>query len=935
MNVAPSVPDLPILLPKVVRTAAKEAGIASLEAVLQGFHIAVESDQLQDALAAETADASLDSLAQVATQFGLEAEQVMLPANYILAPGSQSLPAIVAFRRPNEQTHFVVAWRRHGPFVQVMDPLRGRRWLTERGFVDELSIHTRPVAAQAWRAWAVTEAFQTPLRQRLHELGFNETHVVRLLDAALDAPGWYALAVLDASTRLLGMGIRTKTFGSLQSARALLEQICQQAQIRRDTACSLAAADAEELIPPLCWSVFPSPADAQRSETEAQLLQRGAVLLRLYGRRRPSASAAIDPPTAEDAAAASPPPSQQAGTPPTQNHSTSSSLWQVLSQDGLLVPSVLTAALFTSAISVTLEAVLLQGLMRVGPSLNLFGQRVGAIGVLWVFLILLVLRDVFIFSTSLHLGRRIETRLRMAFLEKIPRLSNDYFSSRPIADLVQRAFSIEEIRGLPSGSVELLEQTFLLLFTAVGIIWLDPGSTVTVLLAIAVYFGIILRLAFPIIVQRNLHVRLQVNNLQRYPLDAMQGVIPIRTHGAERALRRAYEGNLVTWSQAFEALFETMATYLGLVAFLYAGVTAWILYSFISRGGSVESFLLLTYWTLNLPTILAELTRAMSGYASMQSLTQLLHESLTAPDEFATPPEPEDQSADAHRPEAPAVFSQAVAISMRDVRLELSGTTILDHIDLEISAGEHVGIVGASGAGKTMLVGLLLGWYQPTTGQILVAGLPLGGREIRALRRNIAWVDPTIQIWNRSLLDNLLYGTRPCDEPPLMQIIEQADLFQVLEPLPDGFRTSLGEAGGLLSGGEGQRVRLGRAMLRREAPLVILDEPFRGLDRETRRELLGRARQYWQHATLICITHDVGEIRTFERVLVVEAGRIIEDAAPEELAAQPDSRYSTLLRAEEALRQGLWSATDWRHLWLQDGNLQERDQTSVQTTDGQ
>ena len=103
--------------------------------------------------------------------------------------------------------------------------------------------------------------------------------------------------------------------------------------------------------------------------------------------------------------------------------------------------------------------------------------------------------------------------------------------------------------------------------------------------------------------------------------------------------------------------------------------------------------------------------------------------------------------------------------------------------------------------------------------------------------------------------------------------------------------------------------------------MVILDEPFRGLDREARRRLLARAREHWRGATLLCITHDVGETRGFGRVLVVEGGRIVEDGAPAELAARQDSRYRALLEAEETVRTGLWASDVWRRQWLEGGRL--------------
>ncbi len=145
----------------------------------------------------------------------------------------------------------------------------------------------------------------------------------------------------------------------------------------------------------------------------------------------------------------------------------------------------------------------------------------------------------------------------------------------------------------------------------------------------------------------------------------------------------------------------------------------------------------------------------------------------------------------------------------------------------------------------------------------------------------------------------------------------------VLQRLPDGLQTPLGEGGGLLSGGEGQRVRLGRALLRRHARLVILDEPFRGLDRPKRTQLLKRLRRIWRNATLLCITHDVGDTLDFERVLVVSAGHVVEDGKPSRLAEMPDSNYRKLLAAEVSVRKGLWSATEWRRLWLESGRLRE------------
>ncbi|HEX9374433.1 MAG TPA: ABC transporter ATP-binding protein, partial [Roseiflexaceae bacterium] len=273
-----------------------------------------------------------------------------------------------------------------------------------------------------------------------------------------------------------------------------------------------------------------------------------------------------------------------------------------------------------------------------------------------------------------------------------------------------------------------------------------------------------------------------------------------------------------------------------------------------------------------------------------------------------------------------AVAVGGVAIVMEDVEVRAAGHTILAEVNLAVAPGSHIAIVGPSGAGKSSLVGLLLGWHRPSSGCLRVDGAPLDGPGLARLRRATAWVDPAVQLWNRSLLENLLYGAPPEAIGSVGAAIEQAELRGVIEQLPAGLQTPLGEGGGLVSGGEGQRARLGRALLRPEARLAILDEPFRGLDRDQRRALLDLARRRWSGATLLCITHDVRETLGFERVLVLEGGRIVEDGDPSELAARPNGRYRAMLDAETVVREELWASGEWRRLRL-DGRLVEMERS--------
>jgi ATP-binding cassette subfamily B protein len=219
----------------------------------------------------------------------------------------------------------------------------------------------------------------------------------------------------------------------------------------------------------------------------------------------------------------------------------------------------------------------------------------------------------------------------------------------------------------------------------------------------------------------------------------------------------------------------------------------------------------------------------------------------------------------------------------------------------------------------------LLGWHRPAEGRVIVDGEVLIGERLARLRQETAWVDPAVQLWNRSFIDNLRYGSNEEAMLGFSSIIEAAHLRSVLETLPEGMQTTLGEGGRLVSGGEGQRLRFGRALMKAGARLVILDEPFRGLDREKRRALLKQSRELWHGATLLCITHDVGETLGFDRVLVVDKGRIVEDGSAMDLASRHNSLYRTLLEAEERMRAEMWGSDQWRRLRLSGGRLFEEE----------
>jgi ABC-type transport system involved in cytochrome bd biosynthesis fused ATPase/permease subunit len=346
------------------------------------------------------------------------------------------------------------------------------------------------------------------------------------------------------------------------------------------------------------------------------------------------------------------------------------------------------------------------------------------------------------------------------------------------------------------------------------------------------------------------------------------------------------------------------------------GLAALLVLGHLSRHPDSSAMLLLAYWSLNIPMIGRELGALACEYPQHRNVVLRLLEPLGAL-------ENRDQEKPVEFTVARPEKQEGIAFGMEGVEVMVGGHRVLQNVNAQIPAGSHVAIIGPSGAGKSSFVGLLLGWRTPTAGVLTVDNDPLSPTVVDNLRRQTAWVDPTVQLWNRSLLENLRYGATGDLTRPVGQAVDEAGLSSVLEKLPDGLQTGLGDSGALVSGGEGQRVRLCRAFLRPGVRLAILDEPFRGLDPESRKSLLGSARETWRNATILFVTHDVADTVSFDRVLVMEGGTIVEDGVPEVLAQSPESRYAQLLRSEIELKHELLHGQQWRRFEMQNGVLSE------------
>jgi ABC-type bacteriocin/lantibiotic exporter with double-glycine peptidase domain len=886
--------------PEVIQTSAMDCGPAALKCLLAGFDVSVSYGRLREACQTSVDGTSIDTLEAVARLLGLDAEQIMLPPEHVVAPGADALPAIAVVRLPNGMTHFVVLWRRWGPYLQVMDPGRGRRWVRASTFLRDLLVHTQAVDADAFQAFAIDPGFTGPLKWRVEQLlGARRARALAPLfaDAAAD-PSWRAIAGVDGATRaveaLVNAGVLRRGAEAATMMRALST-----------------AADSRDVR-----EAHASARMAPGGSAPEQVLMRGAILVRVAGRLPSAAESATD-----DNSGRLPPELEAArGEAPVSVWKVLTALWTSRAKRSAWVLGIV--ALLAAGGTMT-EVALTRPLLSVS---SVSSSTAGFVALCILVLGLVVVELPLAFGTR-ALGRALDLGLRRAFLRKLPLLGDRYFSSRPVSDMAERAHLLHRVRLLPSLVGQLGRCAAEMVLMTGAIAWLyPPGAPLAV--ALLLISWVVPLVGMPVLTECDLRLRTHSGSLMRFYLDALLGLTAVRTHGAEQAIVREHDQRLQEWRRAGRDMVRTalsIETIVVLVVALGAGVL--VARSFdqpVARDPGVGNGLLLLFFALGLPSQAARLIGLWRQLPDHRNVTLRLIEPLGAPEERAV----SDVALGAAVASA-VTISAAASVRFEDVSVHAGGHPVLTDVSLEIPPGAHVAIVGASGAGKSSLLGVLLGFHRPVAGRAVVDGRLPGQRtdDQASAFSETAWVEPGVQLWNRSLRDNVAYGTEPApSDEGLARAIADAELTDLVARLPHGLNTPLGEGGGLLSGGEGQRVRLARELMRvPRARLVLLDEPFRGLDRDARRRLMEMTRTRWAHATMIVAVHDIEHTLDFSRVLVVDGGRIVEDGRPADLAADSASRYRALLDAEARVRAARWSGALWRRLIVRDGRVWERE----------
>ncbi len=488
-----------------------------------------------------------------------------------------------------------------------------------------------------------------------------------------------------------------------------------------------------------------------------------------------------------------------------------------------------------------------------------------------------------------YVGRQIVKRLRRELFERLLVMPVQRFQHQSSGELISRlTYNVEQVAGAATDGFSVLVKDTL---------------TVLVLLAWMFYLSVVLTLTILVIVPlvvlvvnvvskkfRRLSHRIQGNmsDVTHVTQEVIEGHRVVRIFGGETYERERFEGINEGNRRLHMRMEGIKAAYVPIIQFIVALVLSLIIWMATSdileeqiTAGTFVSFLtamlLLLTPIRRLSNINATLQR---GIAAGQNIFAVLDE---VPERDA-----------GHTPMERA--RGGLRLEKVSFRYEPEGADVLRDIDLDIQPGESVALVGRSGSGKTTLVNLLPRFFHPTQGRILLDGHDIEDLRLRDLRRQIAYVGQDVTLFADTIAANIAYGRVESTEEEVREAAVAAHALEFIERLPDGFDTLIGENGVLLSGGQRQRLAIARALLR-DAPLLILDEATSALDNESERMVQAALRNLMRTRTTVIIAHRLSTIEHADRIVVLDAGRVMEVGRHADLLAR-DGIYTHLYQLQ-------------------------------------
>ena len=492
-----------------------------------------------------------------------------------------------------------------------------------------------------------------------------------------------------------------------------------------------------------------------------------------------------------------------------------------------------------------------------------------------------------------NLAQTVQHELRVEGYGHLQRLDMAFFeagcSGRLLAVLNDDINQLE--RFLDQGANQILQLITTVLAVGAAMVWLSPGVAGVAFLPI------------PVILWGSLHfqerlapryreVREKAGDVASLLANNLEGMLTIKSYAAEaRETQRLEQASLayrvgnrraIRLSAAFIPLIRFAILFAFLAILVIGGLQAW-------RGViALGSYSFLVFITQRLLWPLTSLGSTLDDYqrgmASTDRVVELLETPIAIPTGHLGLP----------------IEAVKGRIQFEEVGFAYANRSpILDDFNLDIPAGSTLGIVGATGSGKSTIVKLLLRLYEVQKGRILLDGQPITALRLEDLRRAIGLVSQEVFLFHATVAENIAYGSFQAPRAAIERAAGHAEAAGFIEALPQGYDTVVGERGQRLSGGQRQRIALARALLK-NPPVLILDEATAAVDNETEAAIQRCLQEITRHRTTLVIAHRLSTVRHADRIVVLEQGRVVESGRHGDLLARRGP-YAALWRVQSGL----------------------------------
>ena len=481
-------------------------------------------------------------------------------------------------------------------------------------------------------------------------------------------------------------------------------------------------------------------------------------------------------------------------------------------------------------------------------------------------------------SASVRLGQRMVFDLGADLFAHLQRLSLLFHSRRAVGDMIARVTGdAYGLQVLVNSALLPLFQSGLTLVAMFVVMWhLEP--TMTLLAMLVVPFLVVAIKVFGQPMEARSRARRdlegQVMSLVQQTLSALPAVQAFTREEIEHSRFRRYADATVAAYQRSMSADMWFKLVVGMVTSVGAAGMMWLGATYVLEGRmSVGTVLVFISYLASLYAPINSIAYTASTLRQTATNAERVLEILDTPADLHDAPDARDVQLKGH------VRYEAVTFGYE------RGKTVLKEVSLECRPGEVVAIVGPTGAGKTTLVNLLVRFFDPSNGRVLIDGHDLRTLRIRSLRQQVAVVLQEPFIFPLSVAENIAYGRPDATRAEIEAAAVAANAETFVRLLTGGFDEVVGERGATLSGGEKQRLSIARALLK-DAPILILDEPTSALDARTEALLLDALRRLMRGRTTFVIAHRLSTIRHADQILVLDHGQIVERGRHAELLAR-------------------------------------------------